>query len=250
VSISVCIDAVLPGSDIVQKLRGLKSTGVRAFEFWSWWDKDLVLLKEAMDETGLTLAAMCTKFVSLTDPARRGEYLNGLEESIAVAHKLGCKTLISQIGNDTGRARNLQHESIVEGLKASVPFLEKAGLSLVIEPLNLIDHKGYYLWQSSEGFDIIREIASPRIRLLYDIYHQQVMEGNIVNTITANAGLIGHMHAAGLPGRGPLDKSELDYRFIFDALRKAGYAGYIGLEYFTTDGDPFAGIKKALDLAL
>jgi hydroxypyruvate isomerase len=243
--ISVCIDAVLPGNDVAQKLRALKSIGVGAFEFWSWWDKDLDQLKKAMDETGLTLAAMCTKFVSLTDPARRGEYLDGLNESITAAGKLGCKTLISQVGDDTGAARSEQHKSIVEGLKASVPALEKAGLTLVIEPLNtLIDHKGYYLWQSSEGFDIVREIASPHIRLLYDIYHQQIMEGNIVNTITANAGLIGHIHTAGLPGRGPLDKSELDYRFIFDAITKAAYAGHIGLEYFTADSDPLAGIKK------
>ena len=243
--ISVCIDAVVPGGDVAQKLRGLKSIGVCAFEFWAWWDKDLDMLKKAMDETGLTLAAMCTKFISLTDPARRDEYLNGLNESINAAQKLGCTTLISQVGDDTGADRKSQHGSIVDGLRVCAPVLEKAGVTLVIEPLNtLIDHKGYYLWQSPEGFNIIRKVASPRVRLLYDIYHQQVMEGNIVNTITANAELIGHMHAAGLPGRGPLDEGELNYRFIFDAIKKTGYAGYLGLEYFTADADPLAGLKR------
>ena len=232
-NISVCIDAVLPGNDEAQKLHDLQSIGISAFEFWAWWDKDLVTIKKAMDDTGLSLAAMCTRFISLTNPARRTEYLEGFQDSIAAAHKLGCKTLISQVGDDTGADRNIQHTSIVDGLKACLPSLEKTDITLVIEPLNtLIDHKGYYLWQSSEGFDIIRKVNSPNVRLLYDMYHQQIMEGNIINTITANINLIGHFHAAGLPGRGALDESELDYRYIFNAIYKAGYTKYIGLEYF------------------
>ena len=248
-TISVCIDAVLPGGDPVQKIHELKKAGISAFEFWSWWDKDLDALKKAMDQTGLTLAAMCTRFISLTNPACRQEYLDGLKESIAAAQKLGCKTLISQLGDDTGAARNLQHESIVEGLHACLPDLERSGITLVIEPLNtLIDHKGYYLWQSSEGFEIIRKINSSYVRLLYDIYHQQIMEGNIVNNITANIDLIGHFHAAGLPGRGPLDESELDYRFIFDKIRKAGYTKYIGFEYFPAGASPLLSIQKFLSI--
>ena len=244
-TISVCIDAVLPGDDHVQKIHSLKNIGISAFEFWSWWDKDIDAIKKAMDQTGLKLAAMCTHFISLTNPAKRGEYIEGLKDSIAAAQKLGCKTLISQLGDDTGEAGNVQHTSIVEGLQECLPDLEQAGLTLVIEPLNtLIDHKGYYLWQSSEGFEIVRKINSPNIRLLYDIYHQQIMEGNIVNTITANIDLIGHFHAAGLPGRGPLDESELDYRFVFDKIDKAGYTKYIGFEYFPAASKALESIQK------
>ncbi|MCL2879380.1 MAG: TIM barrel protein [Treponema sp.] len=247
--VSVCIDAVMPGRDITQTLRGLRSIGVSAFEFWSWWNRDLDTLKNAIDETGLVPVAMCTKFISLTSPVMRMLYIRGLEDSIAAAEKLGCRMLISQVGNDTGADKDSQRESIVAGLRACLPLLEQAGITLVIEPLNIIiDHKGYFLWKSSEGFEIIREVHSPHVRLLYDIYHQQVTEGNIVNTITANVDLIGHIHAAGLPGRGPLDTGELDYRFIFDAVRKAGYSGYVGFEYFCSDADPLAGIQKCMQM--
>ena len=244
-TISVCIDAVLPGDDHAQKIQQLKKIGISAFEFWSWWDKDIDAIKKAMDQTGLKLAALCTHFISLTNPASREKYIEGLKASIDAAQKLGCKTLISQLGDDTGAARNLQHTSIVEGLKACLPVLEQTDITLVIEPLNtLIDHKGYYLWQSSEGFEIVRKLGSPNIRLLYDIYHQQIMEGNIVNNITANIDLIGHFHAAGLPGRGPLDESELDYRYIFDKIDKAGYTKYIGFEYFPDASKALESIQK------
>jgi len=246
VNISVCIDAVMPG-DPAQKIHELKSIGVSAFEFWSWWDKDLDTIKKAMDETGLNLTAMCTKFISLTDPVCRIEYMEGLQDSITAAKKLGCKKLISQVGNDTGEERSLQHLSIIDGLRACLPFLEQSGITLLIEPLNtLIDHKGYYLWQASVGFDIIREVNSPNVRLLYDIYHQQVMEGNILNTIKSNIELIGHFHIAGLPGRGSLDEGELNYKYIFNFIDKTGFSSYIGFEYFLSGLDPLKDIQKYL----
>jgi len=244
--ISVCIDAVLPGNDTAQKLRDLKRIGCQAFEFWSWWDKDLNVLKSAMEETGLALAAMCTRFISLTEPSKRGDYLRGLKESIGEAKKMGCRTLISQVGDDSGEDRAKQHQSVADGLKECVPLLRDAGIVLAVEPLNItIDHRGYYLWSSAEGFEIVREVDSPYVRLLYDIYHQQIMEGNILNTVTANLDLIGHMHAAGVPGRKELDRSELDYRYIFNTLDRAGYPGYMGFEYFPAE-DSLAGIRKFL----
>ena len=242
--ISVCIDAVLPGNDPAQKVRALKGIGCEAFEFWSWWDKDLNALRRAIDETGLVCAAMCTRFFALNIPEKRTEYIQGLMDSIEISKSLGCKTLITQVGNDTGNGRDEQRESIISGLKICEPILENAGVTLMVEPLNtIIDHKGYYLWSSLEGFEIVREAASPNVKLLYDIYHQQVMEGNILNTIAANLDLIGHMHAANLPGRGELDTGELNYRYIFSMLDRYGYSGYVGFEYFGA-ADPLAGIQK------
>lgn len=231
--LSVCIDAVMRGISPEEALLRLKRIGVEAFEFWGWWDKDMDALCRAIKSTGLVPAAMCTKMVSLTDPARREEYLLGLRESVAVAQKIGCKTLISQTGNDTGADRAFQHQSLLDGLRAAVSILEAAGITLVVEPLNTyVDHPGYYLSSSTEGFALIEEVDSPNVKLLYDMYHQQIMEGNIIDTVTKNIGKIGHFHAAGVPGRHELQGGELDYRAIFDAIDAAGYNGYIGLEYF------------------
>ncbi len=241
--LSVCIDAVLSKMAPQAAIRALINSRADAFEFWSWENKDISAIKKAMEESNLPLSAMCTSYFNLTDPSGRKSYLEGLKRSIETAHTLNCKTLISQVGNDTGKVREYQHKSIVEGLSECKGMLESEGIILVIEPLNLIiDHKGYYLSKSSEAFDIVSEVGSPNVKVLYDIYHQQVTEGNIINTIRENIDLIGHFHAAGLPGRQELNRGELYYPAVFAAIDHAGYQGYVGLEYMPA-GDPLASIE-------
>ncbi|WP_332692597.1 hydroxypyruvate isomerase family protein [Halalkalibacter lacteus] len=182
----------------------------------------------------LTIAGIVTKYISLTDPSQRQEYIEGLRQTIEVAKRLGYKTIISQVGQELpGVPRREQHRSIVDGLKACVPFLEEAGIMLVIEPLNtLVDHEGYYLDSSKEGFQIVDQVDSPYIKVLYDIYHMQIMEGNIISTITNNIDNIGYFHIAGVPGRHEPYTGELYYINIFKAIKETGFIGYIGLEYF------------------
>jgi hydroxypyruvate isomerase len=133
---SICIDSVFRGTGQEAVLERVKACGFRTFEFWSWWDRDLDALWKKATALGLECAAFCQWFISLTDPARREDYLTGLKESIAAAKKLGAKALISQLGDDTGAVRQFQHRSIVAGLKAAAPLLEESGVTLLIEPLN------------------------------------------------------------------------------------------------------------------
>jgi hydroxypyruvate isomerase len=101
-----------------------------------------------------------------------------------------------------------------------------------VEPLNIaVNHKGYYLYSSAEGFDIIRAVGSPNVKLLYDIYHQQVTEGNLIQTITENIELIGHFHVADVPGRHEPGTGEINYANVLKAIDETGYNGYVGLEY-------------------
>jgi len=231
---SVCIDAVYSGKDFVNSMREVKSLGYDAIEFWEWWSKDIDKIDAARKELSLEVAALCTKFVSLTDPSKRSEYLAGLKETISVAKKLGCKTIISQVGDELkGASREEQHNSLVDGLKNAATLLEGEDLTLVIEPLNLtVDHAGYYLWESDEAGEIIAKVGSPYILMLFDIYHQQIMEGDVTRRSIKHLKAIGHMHAAGTPGRHELDIGELNYHYIFSALKEAGYKGYVGFEYF------------------
>ena len=105
----------------------------------------------------------------------------------------------------------------------------------MIEPLNIyVNHPGYYLWSSREAFEIIHEVDHPLVKVVYDIYHQQVMEGNIIPSITQNLDCIAHLHSAGHPGRHELQFGENDYKVIFAAVDKAGYTGACGLEYGPT----------------
>ncbi|MDR1971186.1 MAG: TIM barrel protein [Treponema sp.] len=241
---SVCIDAVFRGWSQEEALEALKAAGYGSFEFWGWWDRDLDSLQAKARTLGLSCHALCTRMVSLTDPAQRASYLAGLVESIDAAKRLGAKILISQVGNDTGAVRSFQHKSVVAGLKAAAPLLEESGITLAIEPLNgRVDHTGVYLESSDEGFDIVREVGSGRVKLLFDIYHQQISEGDLISRIGSNLDSIAHFHAAGAPGRHELDQGELNYPAIFKFLDDRGYGGLIGLEYFPSQ-DITEGLKK------
>jgi hydroxypyruvate isomerase len=146
------------------------------------------------------------------------------------------------------KPRHEQRANIVAALKAGAPIAEEAGVTLVLEPLNvLVNHKGYYLATSAEAFDILREVDSPNVKLLFDIYHQQITEGNLIANITANIGLIGHFHAADNPGRNELGTGEINYANVFKAIAATGYAGYVGLEYLPL-ADPAETLRGALRL--
>ncbi|MFZ2014706.1 MAG: TIM barrel protein, partial [Nocardioides sp.] len=124
---------------------------------------------------------------------------------------------------------------LVENLKRAAEVVEPLGISLCLEALNtLVDHAGYFLNSARLGFEVVREVGSPQVKLLYDVYHMQIMEGNLIATINEHVGAIGHFHSAGVPGRHELFTGELDYRNIIKAVDAAGYQGYFGLEYWPT----------------
>jgi len=232
---SVCVSALFGSLPIHEGIARAKEAGYTACEFWGWWDMDAQKVRHALKEHQMKLAAMCTRFIPLNDPERRPEYLQGLAETLAMASYLDCKTIISQVGQEQPQlSREEQIQSTIEGLKACVPLLEKAGVTLVIEPLNTrFDHPGYFLARSDEAFKIVREVNSPHVKVLFDIYHQQITEGNLIPNITDNAAWIGHIHVAGHPGRHePFGRNEIHYPSVLGALKEAGYPGAVGLEYF------------------
>lgn len=231
---SVCLPAVLSGWKAEDALRVVKEAGYSHYEIWSWWDLDVDALLTVQQENTLSIAALCTRFVPLNDPSMREAYLEGLRETAEVCRKLGCRTVITQVGQEMPDvSRELQHESIVEGLKACIPLLREYGLTLTFEPLNTcINHAGYYLWSSEEAFQIAEEVDDPHVKVLYDLYHQYVMGDLYLERIVENIDRIGHFHMAGYPGRNePLLNSEVDYPTILRAIRESGYAGSVGQEY-------------------
>ena len=179
---SVCIDSVFEGQSFHAACRAVRAAGISAIEFWGWWDKDLDALQEAQQENDLVISACCTKFISLVNPADRSAYIDGVAASIEAAHRLGTDILISQVGDVRGGVpRAAQHDSLVEGLREVAPLLEQAKITLVIEPLNeRVNHPGYYLVRSDEAFQIIDEVNSDLIKVVFDIYHQQISEGDLV----------------------------------------------------------------------
>ena len=228
----VALPCFFGGKNISEHIRKVADLGYDAVEIYDWRQYDLDEACRAMEETGVEILSICTTEFNLTDPAFREKWVDGIRESCIAAKKLGAKMMITQVGKDTGRPGAEQHASIVAGLRAGAPILEEYGVTVMIEPLNtLVNHKGYYLWSAVEAFEIVREVNSPFVKVIFDIYHQQVMEGNIIPNIVNNLDVIGHLHGAGHPGRNELQYGENNYHVILSAIEKAGYTGAIGLEY-------------------
>ena len=224
-----CFFGKMDFCDAIKKVREL---GYDCAETYKWQGLDLDKVRGTCEENGVELLSMCTTEFRMTSPENRKLWLEGLKESCAAAKKVGASRLITQVGQDTGAPREEQHASIVAALKEAKPILEDSGIIIMIEPLNTyVNHPGYYLWSSVEGFDIIREVDHPLVKVVYDIYHQQVMEGNIIPNVTNNLDCIAHLHSAGHPGRHELQFGENDYKVIFKAVDEAGYTGACGLEY-------------------
>jgi hydroxypyruvate isomerase len=218
--------------DFCDAVKTVKKLGFDAVETYNWRNLDLEKVRETCQETGVELLSMCTTEFNMTDPQRRKAWLDGLAISCEAANRVGAKKLITQVGQDTGAERQVQHDSIVAALTEAKPILESTGVTIMIEPLNTyVNHPGYYLWSSAEAFEIIRQVDNPFVKVVYDIYHQQVMEGNIIPSVTGNLDCIAHLHSAGHPGRHELQYGENDYKVIFAAVDKAGYQGACGLEY-------------------
>lgn len=237
------VPCFFPNTDFCEAIKKIGELGFSAAETYDWKNLDLDKVKYTCEETGVKLVSMCTSCFNLTDSSYRSEYLECLDESCKAAVKLGAGKLITQVGNDTLEEREVQHKNIVDTLKESVTILEEYGITLMIEPLNVIfDHKGYYLSSSSEAFDIIHEVDSDFVKVVFDIYHQQITEGNIIPNITNNLDCIAHLHCAGHPGRHDLQFGENDYNVIFEAVKESGYSGFCGLEY-----SPLSSAEESLE---
>ena len=243
---SVCLNALFAGKPVQEAVALAREAGFDACEIWGWWDMDVDAVRDALEKHQVRMTAMCTRFVPLNAPERRQEYLDGLAETLGTAKKLGVKTIITQVGQELADIpRAQQGQSIIDGLKACVPLLEEAGAVLVIEPLNTrYDHPGYFLSRSDEAFAIVRAVGSPHVKVLFDVYHQQITEGNLIPNLWGNERLVGHVHIAGHPGRHePYGMNEIHYPAVLQALKDAGYAGAVGLEYFPLD-DALESLKK------
>lgn len=235
--LSVCAETFYKDLQFHEKIKNIAALGYPAVEFWFWDDskgspKDLAAL---LKSTGISVSAfVATTGGAINNPADRKKCLENFSKSFDIAQEIGCRTLITITGNVIeGLSTADQLKSVEDTLGKAAITAEKKGITIVLEMLNTaVDHKGYLVDTSRSGFDIVRNVASPGLKVLYDIYHMQIMEGNIIATIEKNIGMIGHFHAAGVPGRHELGPGELDYRAISRKIDGMKYDGYFGLEYF------------------
>ena len=165
-------------------------------------------------------------------PGREQEFRDGVERGIEYATALRCPQMNCLAGIPTqGVSREQARETFIENLRYAAPKLQQAGIRMVIEPINTRDIPGFFLTGTKQGTDIIKEVGSDNLKLQHDIYHMQIMEGDLIETIKANLPHIGHMQLADNPGRHEPGTGEINYPFLFREIDRLGYDGWIGCEY-------------------
>lgn len=234
ITLSACIEMMFREEpDFLKRIDLAADCGFRAVEFWGAGNKDIEGIRARTEVRGVAVSVFGAPGGTLGDPATHADLVRGLRETIPVARRLGTSRLIITVGNEIeGMPRPTQHANIVAGLKQLAPVAQDAGITLCLEPLNvLVDHKGYFLATSAEAVEMVDEVDNPALKLLFDIYHQQITEGNLIANLTRHASKIGHLHIADVPGRHEPGTGEINYRNVLAALMKCGWSGYAGLEY-------------------
>lgn len=233
---SACVEWLFAdeAADFSDRIRLAHKAGFEAFEFWHWTVKDVGAIEAAMRDTGIKLASFVAEpMISLTDPANHTAFLEGLRLSVALAQRLGAKTLIAQAGDDrAGVSRAEQRATLTGCLLKAAEILHGTGVTLGLEPLNTrIDHIGYFLSSTVEGLDIIDHVASPNVKIVYDIYHSAVMDEKTEEVLVGRVDRVAHVHVADHPGRNQPGSGVIDLKGRLNWIFANGYQGYVGLEY-------------------
>jgi hydroxypyruvate isomerase len=222
-------------------------------QFAPWSDAEVIRVRKLCDSSKLPLHALLAQFdwkkrpVSIVDPAHRDGFLADIRKAIVSAQTLGINQIAVTSGlSAAGKSYQEQYASLTEGVKRAADLVAAAGFDLLVEPLNsLVDHPGCFLTNCVDGLKFVKEINHPNVRLLFDLYHEQVMRGNLVNTFTAAAPMVALVHVADNPGRNDPGSGEVNFTNVYKAIQKLGYSGRIAMEYKPL-GDPVASLSKAI----
>lgn len=249
--LSVCIEMFWTDLPYPERIAHVAAAGLDAVEFWDYSPKDLPAMQAAAAHAGARFVSfVCEPGFALTGATSVQDHVAGVHRAAEVARTLGVDTLIVTAGNVApGESYEITRRRVLRKLRAMAEAAAQEKLTLVLEPLNVhVDHPGYWLNTMAQAADLVEEVGIPNLKILYDIYHQQISEGNIIANLRKYAPLIGHIHVAGTPGRVELVGGDLDYRSIFQAIDAVGYQGYVGLE-FRPRGSADAALAEAAALA-
>jgi hydroxypyruvate isomerase len=194
------------------------------------------------------------KVGGITKAWNRPEYHDALvaayEPHLKAVADAGFTNLICFSGNRDGMADELGLENCAKGLRRLLPLAEKLGVTLCMELLNSrVNHKDYMCDRTPWGVELCKRLGSERFKLLYDIYHMQIMEGDIIATIRENHKYFAHYHTGGVPGRAEIDETqELNYPAIMRAIVATGYKGFVAQEFIPKRSDPLASLRQAVQL--
>jgi hydroxypyruvate isomerase len=239
-----------------QRLEVASQAGVQSVELVSehitWTDAQIRDMKKLAASLHLKMDTILAQNdwkkrpVTMVKPEDREGFLADVRQAIVFAQKLEIPQIILMSGDDVpGRTHEEQYASMLESVKRAGDLAAKANLSLIIEPLNnKVDHKGFFLSTCGEGLKLVKESQNPHVKLLFDIYHEQVQVGNVIRTMRDAAPHVAVFHIADNPGRNDPGTGEMNYENIYKAIASFGYKGYVTMEY-NPIGDQTASLTRA-----
>jgi hydroxypyruvate isomerase len=230
----------------LKRLEEAARLGFEAVEIWPWRGKDV----NAVGDTCKRLGLKITQFTAwgfkpgMNDPANKQKVVDEIGASCETAKKWDCSMMCVVAGDDIpGKSQEEMHAVVIDALKAAAPVAEKAGVTLILEPMNIrVDHKGHCLYGSAPTMRIIKEVGSKFVKINWDLYHMHITEGDLCGHLREGmkADAIGYIQVADHPGRHEPGTGEIHYPRVFKELNALGYKGYVGLELSPSKGEEVA----------
>ena len=253
-NLSVMLWTVYKDLPFEQRLEKVAEAGYQAVElvkeFENWTDADFRRANSKKRSLGITFDATAGVWTGIADPRARDKFVADLKNFLPIAEKLECSAIIVLSGNRVeGLSHDAHHEACIEALKRGADLAAKQKAALLLENIDQEENPKYYLTSVAEGFEIIRKVNHPNVKFLYDFYHEQIAEGNLIEKLEKNIDLIGLVHIADVPGRHEPGTGEINYANIFRKLAELKYDRYAAME-FEPAGDPVAALRSARELVM
>jgi hydroxypyruvate isomerase len=253
-NLSVMLWTVHKDLPFEQRLEKVAEAGYHAVElvkeFENWTDADFQRANSKKRSLGTTFDATAGVWTGIADPSTRDKFIADLKTFLPIADKLECPAIIVLSGNRVeGISRDAHHQACIEALKRGADAAAKQNITLLLENIDQEENPKYYLTSVAEGFEIIRKVDHPNVKFLYDFYHEQIAEGNLIEKLEKNINLVGLVHIADVPGRHEPGTGEINYANIFRKLAELKYDHYAAME-FEPVGDPVTGLRSARELVM
>ena len=247
-NISVCADIVKYRAEFFENINHLTENGADAIEFWKWSNKDIEKLKNHIEAKKLIVSGFCLDssneeisalcLGNLMSGGMKDKFMIAMEESINVANEIKPRFLIATVGDSVdGLSDDEQLKNIKECINLALEVLEKNDIILLLEPICRDERPGYLVPKAQDMLDIIKDINSKNVKLLYDVFHQFNTGDYSVEFILENIEYIGHIHIANAIDRYEPKDGKIDFTKLYTILKKSGYEGYVGLEYTPNEND-------------
>lgn len=252
--LTVMLWTVFQHEPFAQRLDKVAEAGYKAVElvdeFKGWSKEDFAAARRKKQELGFDFDATAGVWHALADANDREAFLKAVRDFIPTMRELECTRLILQSGDKVaGVSPEAMRANCIETLKRGGEIAAQNGIELLVENIDPEENPKYFLTSSSEGFEIVRAVGNPHVMFLYDFFHEQIAEGNLIEKLEKNIDVTGLVHVAGVPRRHEPGTGEINYPNIYRKLAKLGYKRHVAMEFLPM-GEPVAALRAAREMAL